>query len=145
MLISGLCLTSSSHFSAEAPIRAARWLLAQHCRTDQRQKCLFIRVKRFCDRTSSEAEFGTKPTCRRGRCTSAVRGWTGFAHPTRRAQRQSCSSRSLSTQVDERRLESISVVHVAGPYPMTVECHRGRRYFFQLADGSSPPKTGIKI
>jgi hypothetical protein len=23
--------------------------------------------------------------------------------------------------------------------------HRGRRYFFQLADGSSPPKTGIKV
>src|ERR1700722_1640639 len=69
----------------------------------------------------------------------------GLRSPTRRAQRQSCSSRSLSTQADERRLESISVVHVAGPYPMTGERHRGRRYFFQLADGRSPPKTGIKI
>ena len=64
---------------------------------------------------------------------------------SRAAHRNPVRREACQPRCDPRRLESISVVHVAGPYPMTVECHRGRRYFFQLADGSSPPKTGIKV
>ena len=63
---------------------------------------------------------------------------------SRAAHRNPARREACQPKCDARRLESISVVHVAGPYPMTVECHRGRRYFFQLADGSSPPKPALR-